>query len=107
VPDLTWFSPDLGEPAWGEPNARTLCYQLDTSEHGADSDAHRLFVILNGHYESQWVTLPSLAGQKWYRAIDTSLPGPNDFVDPGDEIPLDPTDHYIANSRSTVVLIAR
>jgi glycogen operon protein len=108
VPDLTWFSPSLGEPAWSDPEARTLCYQLDTTESGEALDADRLFFILNGDYRSQWVKLPELgASQCWYRAIDTSLPSPVDFMDAAQEVLLDPGDHYIANARSTVVLLAR
>jgi hypothetical protein len=30
-----------------------------------------------------------------------------DFAEPGREIPVDPADHYIANARSTVVLVAK
>jgi isoamylase len=108
VPDLTWFGPDGGEPAWRDPNARTLCYQLDASEDGEASEADRLFFILNGHFQSQWVKLPPLGPSlRWYRAIDTSLPGADDFMDAGEEILLNPPDHYIANPRSTVVLFAR
>ena len=108
VPDLTWFAPDHGEPAWHDPNARTLCYQLDASEDSVLSEADRLFFILNGHFESQWVKLPPLPPSRgWYRAIDTSLPVPEDFMDAGHEILLDPPDHYIASPRSTVVLLAR
>ncbi len=108
VPDLTWFAPDQGEPAWRDERARTLCYQLDTSEDGAKPDADRLFFILNGHFEVQWVRLPPLGpSHNWYRAIDTSLPSGADFMEAGQEIRLDPPDHYIANPRSTVVLLAR
>jgi len=39
--------------------------------------------------------------------IDTSLPAGDDFLDEGAEIPLDPLDAYIANPRSTVLLIGR
>jgi isoamylase len=108
VPDLTWFAPDGGEPRWQDESARTLCYQLDSSEDGAHCDADRLFFILNADFEPKWVKLPpTRPSQRWYRAIDTSLPGGLDFADPGEEIPIDPPDHYIANPRTTVVLLAR
>jgi isoamylase len=108
IPDLAWFAPNHGLPAWNDPNARTLCYQLDASEDTMCAEAQRLFFILNGDYQSQWVNLPSLpTGQGWYRAIDTSLPAGEDFMDAGKEVHLDPQDHYIANPRSTVVLLAR
>lgn len=107
VPDLTWYAPDGGEPRWQDEGMRTLCYQLDTSDDGARLDVDRLFFILNGHFEPQWVKLPPLGPSRhWRRAIDTSLPGGEDFAEPGKEVVIDPPDHYIANARSTVVLVA-
>jgi glycogen operon protein len=107
VPDLTWFAPDLGKPQWHDPNCRALCFQLDASEDGSHLGVDRLFFILNADHEPQWVTLPPLAGGRaWHRAIDTSIPGKESFADAGREIRLDPSDHYIANPRSTVVLLA-
>jgi hypothetical protein len=47
------------------------------------------------------------SGLGWYRAIDTSLSDPGDFTKPGREIPLKPADQYIANPRSTVILLAQ
>lgn len=108
VPELAWFAPDLGEPVWRDPAGRTLCYQLDASEDGACLEAERLFFILNGNFEPQWVKLPVLGPSRaWYRAIDTSLPDGADFMEAGQEVRIDPPDHYIINPRSTVVLLAR
>lgn len=108
VPDLTWFAPDLGRPQWQDARVQTLCYQLDASEDGPDPGVSRLFFILNAHFEPQWVRLPLLEpGRGWYRAIDTSLPSGEDFAEIGQETPIEPPDHYIANPRSTVVLLAR
>jgi len=39
--------------------------------------------------------------------IDTSLPSGAGFLDPGQEIALDPPDFYLVNPRSTVVLLGR
>jgi len=108
VPDLTWYSPDLGSPNWQDPDARTVCVQLDASEDGTDFGVARLFFVFNAHYEPQRIKLPPLgADRAWHRAIDTSLPGGEDFLDPGREVRIDPADHYIANPRSTVVLLAQ
>ena len=108
VADLTWFAPDLGRPDWQNPNARTLCYQMDSAEDGSDVGAKRLFFVLNANSESQWVNLPPLdSSLTWHRAIDTSLPSGEDFADTGKEILIDPPDHYIANARSVVVLLAQ
>ncbi len=107
VPDLTWYAPDGGEPRWQDENARTLCYQLDTSDDGARLEVDRLFFILHAHFEPQWVKLPPLGPfRRWRRALDTSLPSGEDFAEPGQEVVIDPADHYIANPRSTVVLVA-
>jgi isoamylase len=108
VPDLIWFAPDLGRSQWDDASLRTLCYQLDASEDGADLGVERLCFILNSHFDPQWVKLPPLeSGRVWHRAIDTSLPGGEDFTEPGREISIDPADHYIANPPSTVVLLAQ
>jgi hypothetical protein len=54
------------------------------------------------------VKLPALEpGCGWARIIDTSLPAGQDFLEAGQEIPIDPPDHYLANPRSTVVLLGR
>jgi glycogen operon protein len=108
IPDLQWFAPDGGELRWQDPGARTLCYQLENSDDGTQLDVERLFFILNAHFEPQWVKLPPLgASRRWRRAIDTSLAGGADFAEPGEEVAIDPPDYYIANPRTTVVLLAR
>jgi glycogen operon protein len=85
-----------------------VCVQLDASEDGTDFGVARLFFVFNAHYEPQRIKLPQLsADQTWHRAIDTSLPGGVDFLDPGLEVRIDPADHYLANPRSTVVLLAQ
>ena len=66
-----------------------------------------LFLILNADPFLQRVNLPRLAGVEWLRIIDTSLPEGEDFVEPGQEILLDPQDYYLPNGRSTVLLLGR
>jgi glycogen operon protein len=108
VPDLTWYSPELGSPNWQDANARTVCMQLDASEDGSDSGVDRLFFVFNGHYEPQWIKLPQLGADRgWHRAIDTSLPSGEDFLETGHEVEIDPADHYLVNPRSAVVLFAQ
>jgi glycogen operon protein len=107
VPDLKWFGLEGGDPRWNDPEARTLCVQLESGPHDGLA-VKRLFFIFNAHYQSQWVSLPALGSPlAWHRAIDTSLPAGQDIGDAGSEIRLDPPDHYIANARSTVVLLAQ
>ena len=107
VPDLKWYAPDEGDPHWNDPEARTLCVQLECGPNDG-LPVKRLFVVLNADFQSQWVKLPPIGSSlAWHRAIDTSLPAGQDFSDAGSEIRLDPPDHYIVNPRSTVILLAQ
>lgn len=105
VADITWYDGRLGRPAWEDPELLTLCYLLDGKEERSDLGDYRLFLILNADFRLQRILLPGLSQGKWRRVIDTSLPAGEDFRDPGEEVLLDPADHYLANSRSTVVLL--
>jgi glycogen operon protein len=110
IPDFAWFGTrrDGGGPDWHDPEARTICVQLDASTERGELTGERLFFIYNAHFTPQTINVPALdAGMRWYRAIDTSLAAGADFAEDGDEVLLDPGDHYLANARSTVVLIAR
>lgn len=108
VPDIQWFGCDLNPPAWVDPDARTLCYQLDGGETHSSLGKYFLFIVLNADYRMQSVQLPALAQPLcWRRVIDTSLPAGDDFLDVGHEIMLDPGNVYLANPRSTVVLLGK
>ena len=62
----------------------------------------------NANFNSEWINLPPLDnGATWRRAIDTSLAAGADFADDGQEILVEPKDHYIASPRSTVVLVGK
>ena len=108
VPEITWFGKDLSGPSWDDSEQRTLCYRLDGREDGSDAKEDHLFFILNADPNLQFVRLPPLNGGKtWYRVMDTSLKGGEDFLEEGKEIRLDPPDHYLANPRSTVLLVGK
>jgi isoamylase len=108
IPDIMWFGKDLGKPQWDDPDLRTLCYQLDGGEERTEIGDYQLFVILNSDFRVQRVGVPQLPGGKgWYRVVDTSLMSGDDFLREGDEVLLDPPDHYLANPRSTVVLLGK
>ena len=108
IPDLTWFGTQMDSPHWGEPELRVLCYQLDGGEEKSELGDYLLFLILNADHRLEPVRLPPLRdGLRWFRVIDTSLPAGPDFLDAGQEIPLDPADLYLANPRSTVVLVGK
>ena len=107
-PDLAWFDENGNKPDWDNPDARTLCMQLDGSEALAATGDYLLYLILNADYRVKSVRLPETkGGKKWRRVIDTSLAAGEDFLDEGKEIKIDPAEFYLANPRSTVVLLAR
>jgi isoamylase len=108
IPDLFWFGKDLAKPSWDDPELRTICFQLDGGEEKSELGDYHLFFILNADSNLQSIRLPQLTnGKQWYRVIDTSLESGEDFLEAGNEIRIDPSDHYLANSRSTVVLIGK
>jgi len=96
-----WHGTQLGNPDWtGE--SRTLAFQMHGWHERPD-----LYVMLNAHWEPQRFTLPNRDWQnRWQRLVDTSLPSPEDIVDDNDAVPLDPTDHYVLNPRTTVILVS-
>ena len=108
IPDLSWFGKDLAKPSWDDPELRTLCFQLDGGEEKSELGDYHLFFILNADSNLQSIRLPQLAkGKQWYRVIDTSLKSGEDFLEAGKEIRIDPSDHYLANPRTTIVLIGK
>jgi len=46
---------------------------------------------------------PVLPNKTWVRVLDTSLPSPDDFADPGQEVSIG-GDRYFVNGHSIVVL---
>jgi isoamylase len=108
IPDIQWFGEDLGSPRWDDPEARILCCLLDGNEEPSEAGDYFLFLILNGDYREREVMVPPLpSGLRWRRAIDTSLPAGEDFVDDGAEPLPDPADRYLVHPRTTVVLLGK
>ncbi|HXZ44867.1 MAG TPA: glycogen debranching protein GlgX [archaeon] len=108
IPDIQWFGKNLDEPAWSDPEFRTLCYLMDGGEDPSGVGDYVLFIILNADFRPQSVRLPGLpGGKRWLRIIDTSLPAGEDFFDEGKEVPINPPGQYIVSPRSTVVLLGR
>ena len=107
-PQITWFGKDLQRPRWDDPELRTLCFQLEEGQGKLAAEGGLLLIILNADPSLQYVQIPPpQTGFKWHRVIDTSLESGQDFLDSGQEIALDPPDHYLVNPRSTVVLLGK
>ena len=94
--DIHWYG--AAGPVDLSPAARTLAYCLrGDSEYDND-----LYVLINAYWEDLDFTLQEGVG--WKRVIDTSLPGPQDILDPAN-VELIETAHYRMAARSVVVLI--
>jgi glycogen operon protein len=106
--DIQWYGMDLAPPDWGNPDLRTIAYQLDGAETDQGAGDYLVFVILNASWNAHGVRLPDPGStRRWRRVLDTSLEAGEDFLPDGRELLLEPADHYVASARSTVVLLAR
>ncbi|MFF5212104.1 glycogen debranching protein GlgX [Streptosporangium sp. NPDC000396] len=100
LPGVTWHGTRLNSPGWGDPGAHALAYTM--AGMGDEPDLH---VILNMFHLELDFEIPTLPGRRWRRAVDTSLPGPDDITAPGEGITMD-ADVYRAAGRSVVVLLS-
>ena len=107
VLDITWFGENLDKPSWDNEELKILCFQLDGSESPSDLGNYHLFFILNADHKDQLVKLPHYEGMKWYRVVDTSLRGSDDFLSPGQELLIDPSDHYQIKPRAIAALLGK
>jgi glycogen operon protein len=74
----------------------------------ADQDDNDFFVMFNGGDKGvnfKVVTPPE--GKCWVRLADTSLPSPNDVLEPGHEEPLENPKAYQMKDRSIVIFISK
>jgi len=94
--DIRWYGAD--GPVDFSPDSRTLAYCL----RGQSQNDNDLYVMINAYWEDLDFAIQESYG--WRRVVDTSLPGPQDILDPGNEEPIGDT-HYRVKARSVVVLI--
>jgi glycogen operon protein len=100
VPDIQWHGTELGDPPWDDPKAQTLAFTLAATM----PDEEALHVMLNMASEEACFALPTLAGYRWHRALDT-LHAPHPQAPEG-QAPLE-ADNYRVGPHSVVVLEAR
>jgi isoamylase len=89
APDLSWHS-------------RSLAFSLSGKSHH-DVD---LYVMINAWWKPLEFGIHKGVPEDWARVIDTSLPSPEDILEPDNEVPVtDP--FYTVGPRSVVVLAGR
>jgi isoamylase len=98
--DISWHGTELGAPGWDDPGARALAWTIADFEGGAD-----LHVMANMFWEPLSFALPEVPGRRWYRAIDTARPAPEDILKIGEEVLVD-ADRMLIDARSVVLLIS-
>jgi isoamylase len=94
--DVTWHGTDA-EPDLS-PESRCLAFYLRSAP---DSD---LYVMINAHWAPHTFRVQSSDQRSWKVAIDTGLPTPEEFRDPGAEAELG-SPEYILRPRSMAVLV--
>jgi isoamylase len=99
--DISWHGCKLHSPGWDDPSARALSYTM--GEPGDEEDIH---VMMNMYWEPLEFEIPGLAERKWYRAVDTYLPPPEDIAAAGSEVLVD-AKSYLVHGRSVVVLVSK
>ena len=105
-PDISWHGVQPWKPDWSAPS-RTLAFLL-CGRHSSASGGppHFIHCIFNMHYEPVTFELPVLPrGMQWRRVVDTALPSPDDFAEPGQEIPLSSFKKVPVRDRSCQILI--
>jgi glycogen operon protein len=99
-PELIWHGVKLHQPDWGH-YSHSLAFEL---YHPAYHE--HLYIILNAYWKSLDFELPAIPHEKhWFRVVDTGLPSPEDFVEPGN-VRLHIPNRYTTHPRSAVILVA-
>jgi glycogen operon protein len=109
ISDINWYSTVLTKPDWSKKSKMLACL-IDGSrlETDAEEDGNDLYLIFNASKKLHAFNLPKLPSEKkWWRAVDTSLPSPQDIVPEGEEVFVKPDSRYAVAPLSTVVLISK
>jgi len=99
--DIDWHGTRLFHPEWEDFSSRVLAYTMG----GFDGDPD-LHVMMNMHWEPLSFEIPPIKGRRWFRVVDTSQPGPADFLDADRELPLK-SEKCVVEGRSIVILRSR
>ena len=98
--DIRWYG--VGCDTDMSRESRSLAYCL----HGGSQHDSDLYVMINAWQEALTFTIQEGLPGQWSRAVDTSLPTPEDARAVGDEAPLASL-RYVVGPRSVVVLVRR
>jgi glycogen operon protein len=109
LPDIRWCGYN-GKPMDWRRAGKFLAFRIDgsRSEILSDQDDNGFYILCNADTRDVSATMPPPAsGKAWYRVVDTSIPGHEDFMEPGSEENLHGQKVYVLPARSMAVLMER
>lgn len=96
--DIHWYG--VGAHVDLAYHSHTLAYCL----HGGSYRDDDIYVMINAYWEELVFVIQEGEATDWYRVVDTSLPGPLDIAEPGQEGRLSSLKYLVA-PRTIVVLL--
>jgi glycogen operon protein len=110
LPDIAWYNRSGKSPPDWQRLDKFLAFYIngDKTETLARKNAPDFYILCNTDVKDISAALPPLAaGKSWYRCVDTSIPSPEDFLEPGSEESLGLPKVYVLPARSMAVLMAK
>jgi glycogen operon protein len=100
--EIRWFNPSGNSPDWFDAHQKCLACLIRAQ------DGPGLYLMFNADAAPITFILPPASRRRpWRLAADTSRAAPSDCYAPGEEAALENQTSYVAESGSSVVLIAR
>jgi glycogen operon protein len=96
--DVSWYG--VGHDTDLADNSRSLAFAL----HGASQHDSDIYVMINAYWEELTFEIQEGVANTWRRVVDTSLDSPSDFLEPGNENPLQSMQYHVPG-RAVVVLV--
>ncbi|MCA9409075.1 MAG: glycogen debranching protein GlgX [Candidatus Omnitrophica bacterium] len=106
-PDITWIGINGKEVDWGNPELKTICYELQGKDSLLDLGYYFLFFILNSDIKAYDIILPKHDDVTWHRIIDTHYSSGDDFLDSSQAQTTVCGEKYRVQERSVVVLLGK
>ena len=96
--DVRWYG--MGHDTDLAYDSRSFAFAL----HGGSQQDIDIYVMINAYWEELTFQIQEGATNAWRRVVDTSLESPFDFLEPGNESPLQSL-HYPVPGRAIVILV--
>lgn len=98
--DVSWYGINGNVDSGYDSHSIAFCL------HGASQMDSDIYIMVNSYWQDLNFTIQEGHANEWGRVVDTSLPSPSDFSEPGEEVFLE-SSTYNVKARSVVVLLRR